>query len=357
MAYFNKRYHSPGTAPGTLVPREPSSQAPLHIHLTDYTAANLEERPGIAPDDCLPYLTTDSITWIHVQGDADAGVIRRLGEIFRLHPLAQEDVVNSGQRPKVERYGEQMFVILSHPVCVENAFRSEQVSLFVGKNLVISFHNGSDDPFGLVRRRLRERIGRLRERDADYLVYTIIDTIVDQGFPVLERFGDAMEELERELIESPTRKSLHRLHALRRDALLLRRTLWPHREVLNALMRPDESLLGEDLHVYLRDCYDHSIQILELIETYRDMTTSMLDLYLSSASNRLNEIMRVLTVFASIFIPLTFITGVYGMNFANPDSPWAMPELGWRYGYPLIWGVMIAVALGLLWFFKRKDWL
>ena len=269
---------------------------------------------------------------------------------------ALEDVINSGQRPKADLYPGQVFVVLSHPSQTEAGLRMEQVSLLCGRNLVISFHNGPSDPFEPVRKRLREHIGRIRGRGADYLLYALMDITVDHGFPVLEWFGTQLESLEEELIENPTQASLRRLHELRRDTLLLRRSLWPHREVLGTLMRAEDWGITEDSQVYFRDCHDHAVQILELLETYRDMTTVMLDLYLSSTSNRLNEIMRVLTVFASIFIPLTFITSLYGMNFQNPGSPWAMPELHWYYGYPMILGVIVAVAGGLLFYFRRKGW-
>ena len=214
-----------------------------------------------------------------------------------------------------------------------------------------------NDPFEPIRIRLRDHAGRIRERGADYLLYALIDLVIDEGFPVLELLGDEIEQLEEQLLEAPTRNSLHQLHHLKRTMLIVRRMLWPQREVLNALVRDENGIIAEENQVYYRDCYDHTIQIMDLIETYRDMVTGLLDIYLSSVSYRLNEIMRVLTIIATIFIPLTFIVGVYGMNFSNDDSPWAMPELRWYYGYPLVWLLMIGVLVAMLAYFRRKKWL
>jgi len=225
----------------------------------------------------------------------------------------------------------------------------EQVSLFFGNNYVISFYNGEKDPFDPVRNRLRSG-GRLRSRGADYLLYTLLDVVIDQGFPVLEALGEWIEDLEDELLGAPSKQTLAQIHELKRDMLLLRRTLWPQREVINQLLREDQSLIEEATRPYLRDCYDHTIQIMDLFETYRDMAAGMMDVYLSSTSYRLNEVMRVLTVIATIFIPPTFLVGVYGMNFAD------MPELHWRYGYLGSWLVIIAMIGGMLLYFKRKKW-
>ena len=357
MGYFTKRYHPPGTRPGTLTAPGKTAVAPPRIHLFDYTATELEEIEDIAPGACRVYLDRPTITWIHVQGDADPDTLEALGGAFGLHELALEDIVNSGQRPKTELYDEQLFIVLSHPVLDDDYAGTEQVSLFLGPNVVFSFHAGTHDPFDPVRKRLRKHAGSLRTKGRDYLLYALVDLVIDQCFPVLERFGSELEELEDQLLAAPTKDTLRRLHELRRDALLLRRMLWPEREVLNDLTRNEEYPIADDIKLYFRDCYDHIIQVMDLLETYRDMTTGMLDLYLSSVSNRLNEIMRVLTVIATIFIPLTFIVGVYGMNFGNKNpSPWAMPELNWYYGYPLIWGLMIAIGGGLLYLFKRKGW-
>ena len=259
----------------------------------------------------------------------------------------------------MDDYKDQHFVILTHPAvdAGDPSIRIDQLSLFIGDNFVISFHPGGKDPFDLVRKRLSDHVGRIRSRGADYLLYALIDVVIDEGFPVLEWLGDEVEALEDELLDSPTDNSLRRLHQLRRTLAILRRTLWPQRDVLNSLVRGDSGLIADENMVYYRDCYDHTIQIMDLIETYRDMATGMLDVYLSSISYRLNEIMRMLTIIATIFIPLTFIVGVYGMNFGNDRSPRAMPELGWYYGYPLVWLVKILMVAGMLIYFRRRKWL
>jgi len=359
MAHFHKRYHPPGTAPGTLRQNDKVRGAPLTITLTDYTDREFNELQLVKPEDCRQYLERDTMTWIHVQGDAEPETLRELGKLFGLHHLALEDVINTGQRPKVEDYQGQLFIVMAHPV-IEFDFRDlkmEQLSIFAGRNFLISFHPGANDPFDPIRSRLRDHAGRIRERGVDYLLYALIDLVIDEGFPMLETIGDEIEQLEEQLFAAPTRDSLQQLHQLKRTMLTVRRVLWPQREVLNNLVRDDSGIIVEDNQVYFRDCYDHTIQIMDLIETYRDMVTGLMDIYLSSVSYRLNEIMRVLTIIATIFIPLTFIVGLYGMNFENIDSPWAMPELRWYYGYPLTWLLMIGVVVGMLAFFKRRKWL
>ncbi len=358
MDFFDKIYHPPGTSPGTLVASEGAGVEKVTIQLMDYTDTDFTENKLATPDECQPYLDNDSVTWIHLQGQIQAATIKDIGHIFELHPLALEDVLNKGQRPKMEAYDDMLFVIMSMPTVLNGAIIIEQVSIFLGENYIISFHAGSFDPFEPLRNRLRKKSGRIRNQKADYLVYCILDLVIDQGYPVLERFGEDVEMIEETLLSSAPKKSaLAEIHRIRRELLLLRRNLWPQREVLNILLRGEHAQFEQSTQIYLRDCYDHTIQILELIENYREMAASMIDIYLSSVSQRLNEIMRVLTMIATIFIPLTFIVGLYGMNFSHPDSPWAMPELHLYYGYPMVWGVMIAIVIGMLIYFKRKDWL
>lgn len=356
MGFFNKAYHPPGTAPGTLV-EHAETPRPARISLVDYTPEEFIEREVAVPADCQPYLKRKSVTWIHVQGDVPADTLRNLGELIELHPLALEDVMNSGQRPKLDHYDDQDFIAMNLPGFCNSGIVSQQVSLFFGSDYIISFSNAEADPFEPVRRRLRSSNGLFRTRGADYLLYSLIDVIIDAGFPLLDSLGETLEELEAELLDKPKQETLGRIHEMKRELLLLRRSLWPQREVVNALLRPEHTLISDETRVYLRDCYDHTVHIMDLLETYRDMATGMLEVYLSSVSNRTNEIMRVLTIIATLFIPLTFIVGVYGMNFSHDTSPWAMPELRWYYGYPLIWVVMLAVAGGLLYFFKRRHWL
>lgn len=231
-------------------------------------------------------------------------------------------------------------------------------SLFLGSSYLISFYGGSETLLEPIRKRLRSHGDRLHTQRADYLLYSVLDLVVDIGFPLLEEFGNLIETLEDKLLDAPTRSTLGQIHAIRRELLQLRRMIWPQREVINRLLHDDHPLIQQSTHIYLRDCYDHNIQIMDLLENYRDMASSMLDVYLSSVSNRLNDTMRVLTLIATIFMPLTFVAGVYGMNFGNKsDSPWNMPELNWHYGYPMALGIMITIAIVMLIFFKRKGWL
>lgn len=356
MGFFDKAYHPPGTAPGTLV-EHVETPRPVRISLVDYTPEEFVEHELVAPTDCQPYLKRKSVTWIHVQGDVPADTLRNLGELFDLHPLALEDVMNSGQRPKLDSYEDQDFVAVNLPEFRNGGITTRQISLFFGTDYIVSFSATETDPFEPVRLRLRTSTGRFRARGADYLLYTLLDVVIDAGFPMLDRLADTLEELEAEVLDKPGQDTLGRIHQMKRELLLLRRSLWPQREVVNALLRPEHALIGAETRVYLRDCYDHTVHIIDLLETYRDMATGMLEVYLSSISNRTNEIMRVLTIIATLFIPLTFIVGVYGMNFSNDASPWAMPELHWYYGYPTIWLIMILVAAGLLYYFKRQNWL
>lgn len=365
MDHFFKRYHPPGTAPGTLRASEAKGDAgrtlaPFRIHVVDYDRDHFEEKEYSTPDECKHYLETPAITWVHVQGHVGADVLQKLGDLFNLHPLAMEDVINSGQRPKVEAYDQQMFIVLSYPRLLEDGAGIEQISIFFGENYVISFHDSEQNPFEPVYKRLRASAGTsngIRRKGADYLLYTLVDRVIDEGFPVLEVFGEEVEALEEELLGKPDKHMPSQIHAIKRELLLLRRMLWPQREVVNGLLRSqEEGSISEDTRVYLRDCYDHTIQIMDLIETYRDMTAGMIDIYLSSISNGMNEVMRVLTVIATLFIPPTFIAGIYGMNFDPSAGPLNMPELGWRYGYLFAWGVMLLMIVGLLVYFKRKRW-
>lgn len=356
MAYFSKHYHDPGTAPGTLV--APQGGRPVKLHLIDYSDDHVEEVSLANAADCRAYLERDSKTWVQVNGQADPETLRNLGDLFDLHDLALEDVLNTGQRPKFELYDDQLFLIAAMPLFDGETLDIVQISLFVGHNYLICLCPLDEDPFEPVRKRLRQPGSRrFASRQIDYLLYALLDLIIDSAFPVLEQFGYQLEDMESKLLENPTHQILAHIHGLKRELLVLRRVLWPQREVLTSLMRTDDPVLSTDTQLYFRDCHDHSVQIIELLESFREMATSMLDIYLSSISQRTNETMRVLTIIATIFIPLTFVVGVYGMNFHNPESPWAMPELGWYFGYPVVWGLMIVITAGLLWFFKRRGWM
>jgi magnesium transporter len=358
MSYFDTRYHPPGTAPGTLIPHREVQHRPLAVTLVNYNGTHLEERQATDIAELEAGLDHTGVTWLHLQGHPDVAALHALAAIFDLHQLALEDVLDRSQQPKLERYGDHFFLTLRLPDLRGPQVRAEQISLFLGKGFVLSFHAGEIDPFEPVRQLLRGGSERLRQRPADYLLYTLVDLVIDHGFPVLEQLGEQVEDLELELLDHPDHATLNRLHQLKRDLLLLRRLLWPQRELINLLLREEHPLLQDETKLYFRDCYDHSFQILDLLETYREMTADMLEVYLSSISHRLNEIMRLLTVISTIFIPLTFIAGVYGMNFGRgePRSPWAMPELDWYFGYPLIWLVMAVLAIGMALYFRYKRW-
>lgn len=356
MALFSKAYHSPGTAPGTLISR-PGPAAPVSISLTDLTNTLSEEHHLDSVEHCRPFLARNAKTWVQINGNVDSDLLRDLGKVFNLHDLALEDVLNAGQRPKVELYDDQVFVIVHLPIYDDGNLELIQISLFVGANFLICLCPLTEDPFEPVRKRIRQSNSRRTQPPGiDYLLYAVLDLVIDAGFPVLEKFGDELEQLEDNLLEQPDQQTLTRIHHLKRELLVLRHVLWPQREVINTLMRGGE-FIDPDTLVYFRDCHDHIVQIIELLESFRDMTANMLDIYLSSISQRTNEVMRVLTMIATIFIPLTFIVGVYGMNFHNPRSAWAMPELDWYYGYPLVWGVMVGITVTLVWYFKRRKWM
>jgi magnesium transporter len=356
--YFNRRYSPPGAEPGTLVPHPAAATGPPRLTVIDYDEHQFEEHDCESIAEAMYYFSRPTVTWLHVHGMADASQMRHIGRVLGLHSLALEDVLNTGQRPKAERYEDEYFVILGLPCWEGGLMLVEQVSLFLGENYVLSFHQGRNDPFSPVRERLRSHTGRFRARGgADYLFYALVDTIVDQGFPTLETVGDQVEAVETELLEAPTQSIVERIHGLKRELLLLRRFMWPQREVVSILTRDEHPLISNDTRLFLRDCYDHAVQVLDMLETYREMAASMMDVYLSSLNYRLNDVMRLLTVIATVFIPLTFITGIFGMNFDRSVSPWNMPELGWQYGYPAFWLLILAVGGGLLLYFKRKNWL
>ena len=357
MDYFDKTFHPPGTSPGTLVSNKDAAAESYNIHLIDFNSIDLVEIESATVEDCQKRLEKENVTWIHVQGLIQAETIRSIGNVFGLHPLALEDVLNKGQRPKMEEFDDLIFIIMSMPFKVNNTIVVEQVSIFLGVNFVISFLNRDHSVFSVLRNRLRKKIGRMRQCKEDYLLYTILDLAIDQGYPVLESFGEQMEAIEEALLSThPTQSTLAEIHLVRRELLLLRRNLWPQRDILGNLLRNENPLVKEGTHVYLRDCYDHTIQILDTLENFREMASSLVDVYLSSANHRLSEIMRVLTMISTIFIPLTFVVGLYGMNFSHPDSLWAMPELHWYYGYPMVWGIMITIVVSMVFYFKRKNW-
>ncbi len=356
-SYMDYFFDQPGTTPGTL--RIEEDAPPPIIVLIDYDEHQATRQTLQTPEECIPYLDTQSISWIDVQGLGDEDILNRLGQVFELHPLMLEDVVNVPQRPKVEDYEDQLLII-SHMVTPNyegGAFINEQVSFILGQHYLLTVQEEPQrDCFSPVRQRVKTSKGIIRKQGADYLAYALLDAIIDGFFPVLETYGEQIEDLENEVVLNPTRQTLEKIHKIRRELLGLRRAIWPQRDAINSLIRDGSDLISQEVRVYLRDCYDHTIQVIDMVETYRELASSLMDVYLSSVGNKMNEIMKILTVISTIFIPLTFIAGVYGMNF-NPDaSAWNMPELNWPLGYPLCWAIMLAIASSLIYYFWRKGW-
>jgi magnesium transporter len=356
MAMFHPRFDRPGTAPGTIREHESPRVPSVLIRRCRYSVERCEDDEPATGDAALENRPQGGVTWIDVVGLSDATNLRHLGERLGLHALALEDVFNTWQRPKLESFDDHLFVVM-RLLRFGSTLESEQISMFIGRDWVVTIQETDRAELEPVRERIRSGKGRIRRLGADYLAYAILDALIDNYFPLLERYGDRLESLETMLVERPEPAVLSQLHELKKDLLQLRRAAWPQREVVNALARSEEALIGPETRIFLRDGYDHAVQILDIVETYRDIANGLTDLYLTSVSNRTNEVMRVLTVMASIFIPLTFIAGVYGMNFDPTAGPLNMPELGWNWGYPSALAAMAAVAAGLLFFFKRKGWI
>ena len=350
--FFTPRKHI------SVVQREPISDTVLEIQPVTLTFINyvnnlefIERHVSVFSDD-LKFVKVPGVTWIDIDGVHQSDILASVGKHANLHPLVMEDIHNTYQRPKVEDYEDYLYIVLKMISWNEETkeVQAEQMSLILGKNYVISFKEDPGDIFDPVRLRLREGKGRIRKMGADYLAYALLDQVVDNYFLLLENLGEQIEDLEEELITNPDASTLQTIHHLKRELIYLRKSVWPLREAISSLERGESPLFQPETLVYLRDVYDHTIQVIDTIETFRDMVSGMLDIYLSSVSNRMNEVMKVLTIIATIFIPLTFIAGVYGMNFVN------MPELQWRWGYFLIWGIMVAVAVGMVIYFKKRGW-
>jgi magnesium transporter len=342
-----------GLAPGTVVHVGEKKVDKVRITIIDYDEAQCEEKEAEQIEDCFAFKETPSVTWINIDGLHQPEVVEKIGERFGLHPLIQEDIVNTGQRPKMEDMEDYLFVALKMLYYdeKEDEVRAEQVSLILGANVVITFQERQGDVFNAIRERIRKGKGIVRKRGADYLAYALIDAVVDHYFLILERFSEMLEDMEGKVIADPTAETLQTIHSMKREMIFLRKSVWPLREAISGLERGQSALIKKKTHIYLRDVYDHTIQVIDTVESLRDMVSGMLDTYLSSMSNRMNEVMKVLTIFASIFIPLTFIAGIYGMNFQH------MPELLWRGGYFIVLTVMGAVGLSMMVYFRKKKWL
>jgi magnesium transporter len=349
----------PGTAPATLVSPMGDAGAKPDIYLIEYDSESMQERRLESIDEFLDAPDSNSVRWVNIDGLGDVDLFRKLADRFGFHPLALEDVLSLGQRPKFEAFDNHLFLILQMAyVNPEMAVCAEQVALFLGSNYVITIQEEpGQDVFEPLRQRLRQGRGFSRRMGADYLAYALIDCIVDQYFPVIESLGESVESLEDDIGEKANTAIVSRIYDIRRITLQLRRSAWPTREVLSTLMREETELLSPKTKVFLRDCYDHAVQIIDILETYREMLGGLMEIYLSAVGTRTNEIMRVLTVISSIFIPLTFIAGVYGMNFDTQAGPLSMPELKSPYGYAACLAFMGLTAFGMLAYFRRKRWI
>lgn len=354
----SSRRPPPGASPGTMVV-DPSLPPPV-MRVIQYGPDAVSERklsdPGEAPD----LLGQAPVTWIDVDGLGNPRIMTRLGEALGLHRLSVSDIVHTHQRSKAEDYGSYVFIVVRMPRQGHaDGLETEQVSLALGANFVATFQEQDvpGDCFEPVRTRIRQGIGRIRAAGPDYLAYALIDAAIDAFFPELERIGEQLDSLEEGVLARPEPRLLSEIHRVRRELIAVRRAIWPTREALGTLVRDGSPLIGSETRVYLRDCHDHTVQIIDLVEAYRDIDASVMDVYLSSVSNRMNEVMKVLTVIATVFIPLTFLVGVYGMNFDPASGPLSMPELSWRYGYVALWAVMAGLAGLMLWLFRRKGWI
>ncbi len=351
---IRRAFRKAGTSPGTLIHVGEPSTEKVRIQMTRYTKTRSAEQDTIALDDCFPLQKRPTVTWINIQGIHEIDIIQSLGQHLSLHPLVLEDILNTGQRPKLEDYGDYLFIVMKvlqyHEAAQE--LRSEQVSLIVGPTYVVSLQESTGNLFKPISERIRNPKGHHRMMGADYLAYSLIDAAVDNYFVVLEQIGDVIEDIEQSVIAEPEQETLQTIHRLKREMVFVRKSVWPLREVISALQRTESTLIREKTGIYLRDVYDHTIQVIDTVESFRDMVSGMLDTYLSSISNRMNEVMKVLTLIATIFIPLTFVAGVYGMNFE------AMPELHWRWFYPTGFWIAIVVIAGIMTaYFKKKKWL
>ncbi|MBA3019283.1 MAG: magnesium/cobalt transporter CorA [Proteobacteria bacterium] len=351
--FIKKRSKKAGLAPGTLVHIGDHKTEKIKITLIDYDEVQLQEKELKKIEESFPLKEKKSVTWINIDGIYQLDVIEKLGKHFGIHPLIQEDIVNTGQRPKAEDFDDYVYIVLKMLYQDKDKLqvKSEQISLIIGKNFLISFQEVEGDVFSSVRDRLRKGKGRIRKMGCDYLTYALMDAIVDNYFIILETIGEKIEALEEELLENPTPQTLQTIHAIKREMIFFRKQVWPIREIISGIIKFDSPLINESIDIYFKDIHDHTIQVIDTIESFRDLLSSMVDIYLSTISNKMNEVMKVLTIIATIFIPLTFVAGIYGMNFKY------MPELEWQWGYPLAWLIFVAITISMICYFKRKSWL
>lgn len=348
------RHVSPGSRPGTiLIDRDSPHPA---IDVTQFSGQQIQHFSDLSPDQ-IPDVRDDCITWVNIVGLGNQAVIEQVGEKFGIHSMALEDVVNTHQRPKLDVYEGSLFLVLRMPHH-SGELDLEQVSIFLGKNYVLTWQERSGDCFDPIRERMKNASGLIRNHGSDFFVYALMDSIIDSYFPSLIRYGDLLDEIEDTLTDSASDLSLVRkLHSIRHDVRALRRNAWSQRDVVGSLIAYQGDLVTDDTRFHLRDVADHSLRVVEMLESTRDSCSDLQDLYMSTVSLKMNEVMKVLTIISTIFIPLGFIAGLYGMNFSNTASPWNMPETQWQFGYPMALGIMAVVAIGMLTFFKRLGWI
>ncbi len=351
--FIKKRSKKAGLPPGTLVHIGEKMSERTKITVFEFDELSFQEREPENLGECFLFKKEPTVTWVNVHGVHEVEILEKFGNCFGLHPLVMEDILNTDQRPKIENYGEDLFIVLKMLSYDEKKgeISAEQVSLVLRSNAVLSFTEKEKGAFTPIQERLRNGKGRLRKMGADYLAYTLLDIIVDHYFAILEKLSEKIEELEEKLVTNPTTPILQKIQNLKREMIFLRKWVWPLREVISSLERGESSWIQEGTRFYLRDVYDHTIQVMDTVETFREVLSGMMDIYLSSINNRMNAVMKVLTIIATIFMPLTFLAGVYGMNFKH------MPELEWQWGYPLLWVFMILIAVFMLISFRKKKWL
>jgi magnesium transporter len=351
--FIKKRSKKAGLPPGTLVHIGEKMSERTKITVFEFDELSFQEREPENLGECFLFKKEPTVTWVNVHGVHEVEILEKFGNCFGVHPLVMEDILNTDQRPKIENYGEDLFIVLKMLSYDEKKgeISAEQVSLVLRSNAVLSFTEKEKGAFTPIQERLRSGKGRLRKMGADYLAYTLLDIIVDHYFAILEKLSEKIEELEEKLVTNPTTPILQKIQNLKREMIFLRKWVWPLREVISSLERGESSWIQEGTRFYLRDVYDHTIQVMDTVETFREVLSGMMDIYLSSINNRMNAVMKVLTIIATIFMPLTFLAGVYGMNFKH------MPELEWQWGYPLLWVFMILIAVFMLISFRKKRWL
>lgn len=353
--YLKKLRHTPpGTSPGTIV--SPPGARPTIIDMIAYGPNDVFEKRIENWQDVQDAFKKYPVVWVNIEGLENSDLVRQSGEIFGIHPLALEDVMNIQERSKLEQYGENSFFVV-HMAEMKEGLETEKLSIYTSKSFVVTFQDGPIDVMNPVRDRIRKGTGLIRKMGSDYLTYAVVDAVIDSYFPVLEAYGDLLDKLEEGIIENPKREMVSQIHSLKKEFFALKRMAWSLRDAISAFLRDASPLYSPETRIYFRDCYDHIITVLDFVETYREFLSDLMDIYLSSLSNRMNEIMKVLAIFTTLFVPPTLIAGIYGMNFHTQLSPYNMPELTWYFGYPYALGLMLAVSLSILGLLYWKGWL